>query len=57
VGGNIPLTWLGRQAVIIQNATSLTGGVWTDNNATDGLQATNWPNGGDNQFFRLKQKP
>jgi hypothetical protein len=56
-GGNLPLTWLGRQAVVIQHQSSLNGGVWITDNATDGLQATNWPNAGGNNFFRLMKKP
>jgi hypothetical protein len=55
-GGNIPITWLGRPGVVLQNKSSLSSGVlWTDNNGTDGTQATNWPNGGSSQFFRLKK--
>ncbi|MDD5139952.1 MAG: hypothetical protein PHY43_06805 [Verrucomicrobiales bacterium] len=54
-GGNIPITWLGRPAVLLQSSSSLSGGVWTDVIGTDGLQATNIPNAGGNQFFRLKK--
>jgi len=52
-GGNIPITWLGRPGVVLQNSSSLSGGSWNNNSATDGTQATNWPNAGGNQFFRL----
>jgi hypothetical protein len=55
-GGNIPITWLGRPAVLLQNSSSLSGGIWNNNNATDGLQSYNWPNTGGNQFFRLMKK-
>jgi hypothetical protein len=55
-GGKFPITWLGRPAVLLQNSSSLSGGSWTDNSATDGTQATNWPNAGGNQFFRLMEK-
>lgn len=51
-GGNLPITWLGRPAVLLQNASSLTGS-WNTLGATDATQATNWPNAGGNQFFRL----
>jgi hypothetical protein len=51
-GGNFPITWLGRPAVMLQNASSLLG-PWNTIGATDATQATNWPNAGGNQFFRL----
>jgi hypothetical protein len=51
-GGHIPITWLGRPGVVLQNSSNLTGS-WNNNSATDGTQATNWPNAGGNQFFRL----
>jgi hypothetical protein len=51
-GGNFPITWLGRPGVLLQNSSSLSGS-WNNNSATDGTQATNWPNAGGNQFFRL----
>jgi hypothetical protein len=53
----LPITWLGRPGVILQNNSSLTGGSWIDNNGTDAMQATNWPNTGSAQFFRLKKNP
>jgi hypothetical protein len=55
VGGKFPITWLGRPGVVLQNNSSLTAGSWNDNTGTDGTQATNWPNAGNNQFFRLKK--
>ncbi len=55
VGSNIPITWLGRPGVILQNRSSLTGGVWIDNSGTDAAMSTNWPNSSSNQFFRLKK--
>jgi hypothetical protein len=55
-GGNVPITWLGRPGVVLQNEFSLTGGTWTTNNGTDGTQSTNWPNAGSSQFFRLLKK-
>lgn len=51
--GKLPITWLGRPGVLLQNSASLSGGTWNANNGTDGTQATNWPNAGNNQFFRL----
>lgn len=51
-GGNIPITWLGRPGVVLENSSSLTSGIWNTNTATDGTQSINWPNSGD-QFFRL----
>lgn len=56
-GGKLPITWLGRPGVILQNNSSLTGGIWIDNNGTDAMQATNWPHTGSAQFFRLKKNP
>jgi hypothetical protein len=56
-GGTLPITWLGRPAVLLQSSPSLSGGAWTDVIGTDGTQATNMPNGGGNQFFRLKKNP
>jgi hypothetical protein len=53
-GGSLPITWLGRPGVLLQNSSSLPAG-WSDNIGTDATQATNWPNAGDNQFFRLKK--
>jgi len=55
VVGNMPITWLGRPGVVLQNRSNLTGGIWTDNNQTDAQQSTNWPNAGNSQFFRLKK--
>ena len=48
-----PITWLGRPGVVLQNSSDLTSGIWNTNMATDGTQATSWPNAGDSQFFRL----
>jgi hypothetical protein len=55
-GGNVPITWLGRPGVVLENNSSLTGGIWTTNSGTDGTQSTNWPNAGSSQFFRLLKK-
>jgi hypothetical protein len=55
-GGNVPITWLGRPAVILQNASSLTSGAWNSLSGTDGTQATNWPSAGAPQFFRLMKQ-
>jgi hypothetical protein len=54
-GNHVPITWLGRPAVLLQMSSSLSGGSWTDISATDGLMATNWPNAAGSQFFRLKK--
>jgi hypothetical protein len=64
VGGNIPISWLGRPGAHLQMATLLTG-PWQDVAGTDGTNAatgtvtpnglmttTNWPAAG-NTFFRL----
>ena len=55
-GGNIPITWLGRPAVLLQNTSDLASGIWNTIIATDGTQSINWPNAGGNQFFRLMKK-
>jgi len=57
VGGNLPITWLGRPAVVLQHSSTLSGGIWISEDATSGTQFTNWPNAGGNQFFRLFKKP
>jgi hypothetical protein len=49
-GGNIPITWLGRPGVVLENSSSLSG--WNINTGTDGTQSANWPDTGI-QFFRL----
>jgi hypothetical protein len=54
-GGNLPITWLGRPAVLLQNINSLTG-TWNTLSGTDATQSTNWPNGGGHQFFRLMKE-
>lgn len=54
--GQFPITWLGRPGVVLQNNSSLTGGIWNTNNGTDGTMATNWPDSGASQFFRLMKK-
>ena len=55
-GGKIPISWLGRPGVVLQNKSNLGSGSWTDNNGTDAAMSTNWPNAGGSQFFRLKKK-
>ena len=56
-GAYIPITWSGRQCVTLQTKSAITGGVWQDIAATEGTSATNWPNSGAAQFFRLKKAP
>jgi len=52
-GSTIPISWLGRPGVVLQNSSSVNGS-WNINAGTDGTQATNWPVAGSgNQFFRL----
>ncbi|HTV61808.1 MAG TPA: hypothetical protein VMH30_04485, partial [Verrucomicrobiae bacterium] len=51
-GGSFPITWLGRPAVMLQNASSLSGS-WNTLSATDATESTNWPNAGGAQYFRL----
>lgn len=55
-GGNVPITWLGRPAVLLQNAPDVTSGAWNTLTGTDATQATNWPNAGQAQFFRLMKQ-
>ncbi len=50
--GELPITWLGRPGVILQNTANLTGS-WNSDSGTDATQSTNWPNAGGNEFFRL----
>jgi hypothetical protein len=65
VGGNVPVSWLGRPGAHLQVNGQLTGGSWLDLVATDGtnwttgysstngfVSVTNWPASG-NAFFRL----
>ena len=54
-GGTIPITWLGRPGVFLENASDLTNGSWNINPGTSATQSTNWPVSGDAQFFRLKK--
>ena len=54
-GGNIPITWLGRQCVVLQTRTNLTSGSWQDLPATEATGATNLPVTSSAQFFRLKK--
>ncbi len=56
-GGNLPMTWLGRPGVFLENESDLTSGNWTTNFATDCAQSTNWPVSGSAQFFRLIEMP
>ncbi|HTR42753.1 MAG TPA: hypothetical protein VMH87_14165, partial [Pseudomonadales bacterium] len=51
--GHVPINWLGRPAVYLQNTTNLQNKVWNNLNGTDATQSTNWPNAGGIQFFRL----
>jgi hypothetical protein len=52
-GGHVPITWLGLPGVHLQSAGNLTGGVWQDLMATEGLSSTNYPVGTTPLFFRL----
>ena len=52
-GGHVPITWLGLPGVHLQSAGNLTGGVWQDLMATEGLSSTNYPVGTAPVFFRL----
>ena len=54
-GGNLPITWLGRPAVLLQQAPTVNG-AWTTLSGTDGTQSTNWPDVGTAQFFRLMKQ-
>lgn len=53
IGGNFPITWVGRPDVLLQNSSDLTSGSWNMLNGTDATQGTNWPSSGSAQFFRL----
>lgn len=55
-GGSLPITWLGRPAVVLQNVPSLTSGTWNTVSGTDGTQSNSWPNTGSSQFFRLMKQ-
>ena len=55
-GANVPITWLGRPGVLLENRSSLSSGIWNPNSGTDATQSTNWPNAGGSQFFRLIKK-
>ena len=52
-GGHVPITWLGLPGVHLQSAGNLTGGVWQDLTATEGLSSTNYPVSTAPVFFRL----
>jgi hypothetical protein len=52
-GANVPVTWLGRPGVVLENRSNLSSGIWNPNSGTSGTQSTNWPNAGGSQFFRL----
>ena len=52
-GGHVPISWLGLPGVHLQSVGSLTGGVWQDLMATEGLNSTNYPVGTAPVFFRL----
>lgn len=55
-GGNIPVTWSGRQCVTLQTKDTING-AWQNLSATEGTSATNWPNTGGARFFRLQKTP
>lgn len=55
--GIVPITWLGAPCVTLQTTTSLPATSWTDLPATDATSATNWPNAGGVQLFRLQKRP
>ena len=50
-----PITWLGLPGVHMQYSTNLASTNWVDVTATAGQNATNWPIGTGNRFFRLIQ--
>ncbi|MGH7940671.1 MAG: hypothetical protein ACREFR_06320 [Limisphaerales bacterium] len=52
-GGNFPISWLGRPAVVLQNSSNVMSGAWNTLGGTDATQATNWPGNAPAQFFRL----
>lgn len=54
-GGNVPVTWLGRQCVVLQMRTNLTSGSWEDLPSTEAAGSTNLPVTGAARFFRLKK--
>jgi hypothetical protein len=56
-GGNIPITWLGCPCATLQTKSSVAPGAWADLPATDATSSTNWPNTGDQRYFRLQKRP
>jgi hypothetical protein len=50
-GGNLPITWLGRPAVLLQSSPDLIN--WTTLGATDATETNSWPYTGGAQYFRL----
>jgi len=55
VGGAVPITWLGRQGVVLQTRDNLTSGSWADLPGTDATSSTNLPVTGSAGFIRLKK--
>lgn len=53
VAGKFAINWLGLPGVHMQVSTNLFN--WQDINTTTGLNATNWPASGPNEYFRLVQ--
>jgi hypothetical protein len=53
VGGQLPISWLGRPGVYLQYTTNLSTGPWVQLNATGGTQSSNWPETNGAAFFRL----
>jgi hypothetical protein len=52
VGGNIPISWLGRPGVVLQSSSTLPGS-WSVVSGTDAAQTNNATNIGGSHFFRL----
>jgi hypothetical protein len=53
--GHLPISWLGLPGVQLQTITNLMSTNWVNVGSTDGLNATNWPTGSGNRYFRLIQ--
>ncbi len=53
VSGHVLISWQGLPGVHLQSNGQLTGGVWQNLMATDGLSSTNYPVGATPLYFRL----
>jgi hypothetical protein len=54
IGSDIQLDWAGHPGVRIQSNTSVSGGTWVDDLATDGLSSVIYPLGTTPKYYRLR---